>query len=328
MLITWFLKHWCEAWWDYLPCYTWLTQKQRFINHFSKLEKVIQQHGHPVTFSLLQGGREGSPQQFTTQPQSTNPPRQGWGTAEDEQNSSFLIWHRKFCWAQTVINSVLSSATAAAAAPVALWVHFAPQGPQFSLIQPQKILDSPSGGISIGAGSVLRERAVASPGTESNSGPSSVCARISAESKICHSFLWGLLVLCAGSQKWKTSVFLLWPVRNLGLIMDISLLSSLLLSSAPWWWAKGCREKLWVTFRFSLDREEMTVEVGRKSSHPESWGWNLHISKGLFMEDYAFSSMIKAKSGSSSPSGIGSRDMKKLHPLFLFEPYKPSVSLS
>lgn len=201
-----------------------------------------------------------------------------------------------------------------------LGTFWGPQGPQFSLIQPQKILDSPSGGISIGAGSVLREKAVASPGTESNSGPSSVCARISAESKTCHSFLWGLLVLCAGSQKWKTSVFLLWPVRNLGLIMDISLLSSLLLSSAPWWWAKGCREKLWVTFRFSLDREEMTVEVGRKSSHPESWGRNLHISKGLFMEDYAFSSMTKAKSGLSAQVALAVETWKSCTCYFSLNP--------
>lgn len=56
-------------------------------------------------------------------------------------------------------------------------------------MQPQKILDSPSGGICRGAGSVLGETAEASPGTESNSGPSSVGGKISAESKSCHSFL-------------------------------------------------------------------------------------------------------------------------------------------
>lgn len=37
VFITWFLKHWCEAWWDYLPCYIWKTQKQSFINHFFRL---------------------------------------------------------------------------------------------------------------------------------------------------------------------------------------------------------------------------------------------------------------------------------------------------
>lgn len=58
--------------------------------------------------------------------------------------------------------------------------------------------------------------------------------------------------------------------------MDASLLSPFLISSALWWRAKGCREKLWLTFRFSLDREEITEEVGRKSSGPESWGGGLH----------------------------------------------------
>lgn len=51
-------------------------------------------------------------------------------------------------------------------------------------------------------------------------------------------------------------------------------------------------------------------------------------SVGLFMEDYAFSSMVKAKTRLTQPKWHWSRDVKKLHPLFLLEPYKRSVSLS
>lgn len=102
MFITWFLKHWCEAWWDYSPCYTWLTQKQRFIIHFSRL--APNWSSNMAILSHLHCWRKGERALLVHSwhtlicPQSTNHPRQGWGTAEDKQNSTFLVWHRKFCW--------------------------------------------------------------------------------------------------------------------------------------------------------------------------------------------------------------------------------------
>lgn len=64
-------------------------------------------------------------------------------------------------------HTLLLSPAIVAAALISLCVDFAPRGPEFSLIQSQEILESPTGGIFRGAGSVLRETAATSPGTES-----------------------------------------------------------------------------------------------------------------------------------------------------------------
>lgn len=251
--------------------------------------QLIQQHGHPVTFALLKEGRKGSPQPFMTQSfvlKAQTILGKDEGTAEDKQNFIFLVWHKKFCWGSGCDTLVLSSAITAAA-PIGLWVHFAPWGPEFSLIQPQKILDSPSGGICRGAGSILRETAVASPGTESHSGPSSVSGRISAESKTCHSLVFSALCwfigvtnlnICSVAWQefrinvWMLASFLLWCLAGPhGGEPGVIGKSSGLPSGSPW---TGRRWQ----WRWEGKAAALEAEVG-----------TCIISVGLFKEDYAFS---------------------------------------